>query len=124
MFNGPGALAPGKTVSIQTNLKVAQDEPFSVDRMHISAGAANLPLANLIGPDVAGGRGWFSANLTGIGPDLNYGEQAGLNLRNARCINILRHGNNIDTFFRTIDLLRSLRNLFKNKVFIFLKICH
>ncbi len=83
MFNGPGALAPGKTVSIQTNLKVAQDEPFSVDRMHISAGAANLPLANLIGPDVAGGRGWFSANLTGIGPDLNYGEQAGLNLRNA-----------------------------------------
>ena len=34
-------------------------------------------------------------------------------------INILRHGNNIDTFFRTIGLLRSLRNLFKNKVFIF-----
>jgi filamentous hemagglutinin family protein len=83
MFNGPGVLAPGKTVSIRTNLKVAQTEPFSVDRMHISAGVADLPLANLIGADAAGGRGWFSAELGGLGYDLYGGEQARLTLRTA-----------------------------------------
>lgn len=83
MFNGPGVLAPGKTVSIDTNRKVGQTEPFSVDRMHITAGVADLPLANLIGADAAGGRGWFSAELTGYGPDLDVGEQARLTLRTA-----------------------------------------
>ncbi len=83
MFNGPGVLAPGKTVSIKTNMKVSQTEPFSVDRMHISAGVADLPLANLIGADAAGGRGWFSADLGGLGPDLYDGEQARLTLRTA-----------------------------------------
>ncbi|MCA0212027.1 MAG: filamentous hemagglutinin N-terminal domain-containing protein [Proteobacteria bacterium] len=83
MFNGAGVLAPGKTVSIRTNLKVGQTEPFSVDRMHISAGVADLPLANLIGADAAGGRGWFSAELGGLGYDLYDGEQARLTLRTA-----------------------------------------
>lgn len=83
MFNGPGALSPGKTVSIDTNLKVAQTEPFSVDRMHISAGAVDLPLANLFGPNTEGGRGWFSADVFGFGADLYDGEQASVRLRNA-----------------------------------------
>ena len=83
MFNGPGALSPGKTVSIETNLKVAQTEPFSVDRMHISAGAVDLQLANLFGPDTAGGRGWFSAHVYGFGESLYSGEQASVRLRNA-----------------------------------------
>jgi filamentous hemagglutinin family protein len=83
MFNGPGVLSPGKTVSIETNMKVAQTEPFSVDRMHINAGAVDLPLANLFGPNTEGGRGWFSANVIGMGSDLNDGEQASVRLRNA-----------------------------------------
>lgn len=69
MFNGPGALAPGKTVSIRTPYKVAQDEPFSVDRMHVSAGEVVLTLDNTFGPNTVDGlgRGWFSADVTGWG---------------------------------------------------------
>ena len=83
MFNGPGALSPGKTVSIDTNMKVAQTEPFSVDRMHIKAGVVDLPLANLFGPNTEAGRGWFSADVSGFGADLYTGEQASVRLRNA-----------------------------------------
>jgi filamentous hemagglutinin family protein len=83
MFNGPGVLSPGKTVSIHTSMKVAQTEPFSVDRMHITAGAVDLMLSNLFGPNTASGRGWFSAEAYGFGADLNYGEQAFVRLRNA-----------------------------------------
>jgi filamentous hemagglutinin family protein len=83
MFNGPGVLSPGKTVSIETNMKVAQSEPFSVDRMHITAGAVDLRLANLFGPNTEGGRGWFSADVSGFGADLYSGEQASVQLRNA-----------------------------------------
>ncbi len=83
MFNGPGVLSPGKTVSIYTSMKVAQTEPFSVDRMHITAGVVDLPLANLFGPNTDNGRGWFSAEVFGIGSDLYYGEQASVRLRNA-----------------------------------------
>jgi filamentous hemagglutinin family protein len=83
MFNGPGVLSPDKTVSIHTNMKVAQTEPFSVDRMHITAGAVDLMLSNLFGPNTASGRGWFSAEAYGFGADLYSGEQAFVRLRNA-----------------------------------------
>lgn len=83
MFNGPGALAPGKTLSIKTDYKVAQDEPFSVDKLFIKAGVVDLPLANHLGPNTVGGRGWFSADVTGYGPDLYDGDQARVTLNTA-----------------------------------------
>jgi len=68
-FNSSDSLAPGKTVSIKTNGIVDQIDPFSVDKMHITAGQVNLPLDNLFGDNTATGTGRFSADIKGFGAD-------------------------------------------------------